>query len=622
MHPSNGAQRSLVDLSLLLMLVTLWLLMRGYHGLTGDAQLYAFQALARSQPLLSGDLYLQNVSQDQFTVFSPLYAAAIDLLGLEQAARLLTILFTIWVMGAAWSLANTIAGRNAAWLGTALLLIVAGTYGGSGVFSFSEPFLTARLPAEALVVTGLALHMRGRKWLGLLSAVAAMFIHPLIALPGVLLIVSLWLPRRMVIVGAVSGVGLALAIALAAVNSPAAARFIAVFDPPWLEVVRERSQFLFLQLWSARDWELNGRPFLCLGLVALSLEDPRLRSLSTNATLLGAAGLAVAMIAGSIGPVAILVQGQAWRWVWIGAYLCALFVPAAALRIWTDEKCGPLCVLLLVAGYTFPASNGSVCVLLALILWATRSSIDAKTAIFLRWLTIGLSAALGIWILSKWWANLSSLQIGKIQDLFGSRLMAALIATSVWIYLRSVRRTWGPASVLIVLIAVSVVIWPESFKQAHHYGSPADRLGFRDWTSVIPPTSTVLVAPARDVGAFVWFTLERPNYLAVDQSAGVVFSRATALEVRRRSEVLLPLMDPNWKILSHLRALAGQHKTDATVRPLTSKSLADVCADLQLGFVISPEKVGYDSQRHESTGAWKDWNLYDCNRVRSPEPPT
>ena len=51
-----------------------------------------------------------------------------------------------------------------------------------------------------------------------------------------------------------------------------------------------------------------------------------------------------------------------------------------------------------------------------------------------------------------------------------------------------------------------------------------------------PPTSTVLVAPPRDVGAFVWFTLGRPNYLALDQSAGVVFSRATALEVRRRSD--------------------------------------------------------------------------------------
>jgi hypothetical protein len=126
------------------------------------------------------------------------------------------------------------------------------------------------------------------------------------------------------------------------------------------------------------------------------------------------------------------------------------------------------------------------------------------------------------------------------------------------------------------------------------------------------------VTPPRDVGAFVWFTLSRPNYLAVDQSSGAVFSRATALEVRRRSEVLLPLMDPDWKILTSLRAESGSgHKNKATTRPLTHENLIQVCADPQLGFVISPDKVGFDPLRHDHGGAWKDWNLYDCRTVRS-----
>ncbi len=82
--------------------------------------------------------------------------------------------------------------------------------------------------------------------------------------------------------------------------------------------------------------------------------------------------------------------------------------------------------------------------------------------------------------------------------------------------------------------------------------------------------ATVLVAPTRDVGAFVWFTLGRPNYLALDQSAGVVYSRETALEVQSRSEMLLPLMDPTWKILTSLQAQAGSgRKSEAGIRPLT-----------------------------------------------------
>src|ERR1700675_409309 len=142
MHtPSMGTPSKLTALALAFMWVTLWLLMRGYHGLTGDAQIYALQALARLHPQLATDLYLQNTSQDQFTVFSPFYAACIALLGLETAARLLTVLFTVWLMGAAWSVARAISNRDGAWLAVALLLIVAGDYGGSGVFQISEQFL-------------------------------------------------------------------------------------------------------------------------------------------------------------------------------------------------------------------------------------------------------------------------------------------------------------------------------------------------------------------------------------------------------------------------------------------------------------------------------------------------
>ena len=152
MHLSSpGIQAKIKTAALALMLVTLWLLMLGYHGLTGDGQIYAFQALARIHPQLATDLYLQNTSQDQFTIFSPLYAWIIANLGLESAARLLIVIFTAWLLMAAWSLVRAVAGRDAAWLAAAFLLIVAGDYGGSGVFRISEQFVTARLPAEALM---------------------------------------------------------------------------------------------------------------------------------------------------------------------------------------------------------------------------------------------------------------------------------------------------------------------------------------------------------------------------------------------------------------------------------------------------------------------------------------
>src|SRR6266403_921767 len=115
MHSSNlGFQSKFATLPLALMLVTLWLALHGYHGLTGDGQIYAFQAFAMLYSQFAADLYLQNTSQDQFTLFSPLYAWCISLLGLENAARLLSLLFTLWFLAAAWIFASAVTGRDTA----------------------------------------------------------------------------------------------------------------------------------------------------------------------------------------------------------------------------------------------------------------------------------------------------------------------------------------------------------------------------------------------------------------------------------------------------------------------------------------------------------------------------
>jgi hypothetical protein len=623
MHPSTGTPSKTAILALAFLLVTLWLLVCGYHGLTGDAQIYAFQALARLHTPLATDLYLQNTSQDQFTVFSPFYASCIRLLGLEDAGRLLTVIFTIWLLGAAWSVARAVGGRDAAWLGAAFLVIVAGDYGGSGVFRISEQYLTARLPAEALIATALACHLRGRKGLSFLLAAGALVVHPLIALPGLLLLLCMSSSPRLIVLAGFAGFVATVGIAVLAIALPAGIHGLTTMDAAWAEVVRERSQFLFLQLWSVRDWEVNTRPFLYLGFTVIAVPDRRIRTLCTAAALVGAAGLAVAWIGGALGPVAILVQGQAWRWVWISIFVSVLLLPEVALKIWRDHACGPLCVVLLVSGWILPVDVGTACVSLALAVWVMRSRFKALEACF-RWAATALGIAIMVWISTKSWAiaipasGRALLGAAQIRDVFGLRVPALLFGTLVWWGVRSSRTVWMPMLTAVLLAALSLFVWPASFKDSHVITSGADVSEFADWSNAIPPTSTVLVAPPRDVGGFVWFTLQRPNYLAVDQSAGVVFSRATSMEVRRRSEVLLPLMEPNWKILTRLRARSGGAGNNGTAtRPLTPKILIQVCTDPQLGFVISREKVAFEPLTHEHEGAWKDWNLYDCRKVRS-----
>jgi hypothetical protein len=627
-HSSNlGFHSKFANLAHVLMLVTIWLALHGYHGLTGDGQIYAFQAFARLHPQLTADLYLQNTSQDQFTLFSPPYAWWIGLLGLEHAARLLTLFFSIWFLAASWSFVVAVAGRRAAWLAVGFLLIVAGDYGGAGVFQILDPSLTARLPAEALIITALGCHVRGMTQLGLGLALGALFIHPLMALPGILLLVCLSLPLRVVVIGASGGVFATLALAVVAVNRPAASLALTVMDAPWLDVVRERSQFLFLQLWSLHDWNVNAQPFISLAFTALAVKDHRVVKLCAAAALVGAAGLAVAFIGGSVGPVALLVQGQAWRWVWITVFIGAALVPFTILEAWRDVRCGSLCALLLLSSWILPAV-GMACATLAIIFWSIRAHVAARLAVLFRWASVVLGVAISIWILTKFGPTVSPATAGsgraslggavQVQNMFALRIPAVLLGVLVW-WGTSTRRTKGvPMLLSAMLIAISAYTFPAAFKQHHTLAAAADVHEFEDWANVIPPNSTVLVTPPRDVGAFVWFTLGRPNYLALDQSTGVVFSRATSLEVRRRSEVLLPLMNPDWMILTSLRAESGsERRNDAVTRPLTHENLIQVCADPQLGFVISPDTVGFDPMRHDHAGAWKDWNLYDCRTVRS-----
>ena len=144
----------------------LWSLRHHYLGLGGDARLYAVQALARIHPNLSGDLYLQNASQDSYTLFSSLYAPFIGLIGLGNAALTLTLAFKVMFFAACWLLARRLVDGPCAFLSVALLILIPGVYGAFGVFQYAEDWLTARSAAEALVVTAITCSLAGGRLLG------------------------------------------------------------------------------------------------------------------------------------------------------------------------------------------------------------------------------------------------------------------------------------------------------------------------------------------------------------------------------------------------------------------------------------------------------------------------
>jgi hypothetical protein len=623
--------RLMVDICLVLLLVTLWPLIHRYKGLGGDAELYAVQALAKIHPNLAGDVFLQNRSQDSYTVFSPLYAWCVHWLGLRDAAMTLFIVLKIWFFAAAWALTRELFDRRSAFLSTASVMVIAGSYGGYSVFNYSEDWLTARTLAEPMVISAVLLYFRNWKTSAFLVAFAALFVHPLLALPGLALLVALSLPLPIAAAGAALGVFAALAAALYSLNQPSDVGMLSIMDADWLEVVRERSVFLFPQHWRASDWEMNIQPFVSLAISGVVLRDSRIQKLCIAVALVGATGLVIGLVASTIGPVGLLLQGQAWRWIWIARFAAVILLATTLLKLWRDEKCGPLCAVLTLLGWTFSPVDGSACLAAALMLWSTRRHVTDRAAVYVRWAAIVLAGVALAWVVANSWSILSSpapesglepILVIKLRNIFGLGVISIALAwwLAYWVDGTSSRAL--PAALSAVLLICCLLVYPGTFRVYMREGSAEQIAEFSDWRRAIGPDDTVLVLPQHNSATFAWFTLERPSYLSVDQSAGVVFSRATALEVRRRSKVLSPLMEPDWKLLSGKTSIRpGGETANKGAKVLTRDGLIGICRDPKLKFVVARESLGFDPIVHTHVGSWKDWNLYDCRRVHDGVPP-
>lgn len=609
-------------LGLLLSLCALWTLTHHYQGLAKDGEIYAVQAMSRLHPYLATDVYLANTSQDSFTIFSPLFATLIRWLGLIGASTTLFALCTALHLGAAWSWMRRLFDARRAYLTVALLIATTLPYGAYRIFHVSEDYLTARSLAEGLVVLSVALQARNRFAAAVVVAIAALFVHPLMAFPGALLIGCLAVRERTALLLFAAGLLASVALCALSASGHAPAGFLQPMDPSWLEVVIERSQFLFLRYWTRSDFEVQLTPFLSLVLTYCVISDARVRKLCFAAALVGLSGLAVAAVAGAIGPIPLLLQGQAWRWTWIASLVACCLVVPCALELWGKGGMQRLCALLFLCGWIFEPVDSNLAIAGALILWLGRERLPVS-----GWL---LRVAVAVFIgIALAWSLANVLQLlhansleehatfGPIAvaiEIFGMHMVALGFALGCWLLFQRNR----PAAAFFALLLGGLFAWmlPNSLLKVTGFDLVRTRDEYRDWREAIPETSSVLQLPSSKTAGFVWITLERTSYSTVSQSAGVVFSPKTASEIRRRSEILRPVMQPDWRILSQIRKAEAGKGSDEVNPPLTAQSLTEICRDPQLGFVMAKEDVGFSPIRHTHYGAHKDWNLYDCRKVR------
>jgi hypothetical protein len=536
--------------SLLLSCVLAAVLLHSYGGIVHDARLYTLQALARLNPVSLGqDVFLRFGSQDSFTIFSPIYAAAIQSMGAEPAAALLTFLLQLLVVGAAFFLAKTVMPAFEASIGAIVLVSIPGDYGTDQVFTCIEAFITSRMAAEACVLGALAAAMANRRTLTVLLATAAALFHPIMATAGLVA-----LAYRFVVVTRRTRVAL-WASASCAVLLFSAALLMPEgkwgrFDPLWLKLVADRSPYLFLRYWTLSSWGAAAVSATTLLLGYLALPDSRARSLCHIALVTVTFGFAVTLIAVDALHIVLVTQLQPWRCQWLGVVISALTLPLIASTLWQRGTTSRATALFLASAWIFASDQ------FALLACATALTCQfsgprltlnsAKTFLYGAW---GMMAIALTWRIAS---NLTFSYTYSLNDHLKTPLKHLIsfchdgLVPVVLLYCvaRFLSEAGRMRSLLIYACCavVGAIILPGIFAQwTRQDVSSSLRAKYETWRSIIPPGSQVYWPQSPE---YSWMLLDRPNYISSVQSAGVLFSRATAIELQHRAESLRQFVAP------------------------------------------------------------------------------
>ena len=537
-------------LAWLLFIVASWMLLHLYEGLRHDAIMYSMQGLAHVHPeYWAHDVFLRFGSQDQFSVFAPLYARFIGWFGLEPAAELLTAIAEVAFFVAAWRLARLLLPERQALMGMFLLVALPGTYGSIDIFHVVEDFITPRLLAEALVLFAIVGWLTQRRVLALLFMTIALLVHPLMAATGVAL--CLWLslvqPRpRLALLLAVIALAALTLIGLTARGPPLR------FDDFWYQISPSALSYLLIHRWANYVWGLTLAPLLLLAAGSALLDAQPARRVAQAALGIGVAGIALTAYGGDLLHITLIIQGQPWRCMWLSVAIAFVLLPRIVQQLWQRNDFGRAVVMVLLAQCLLVDEHYSapLALLSALLLWLTLRAGSRISERHQRLALYGASLVLALALTVVLSELLMALRVSyfpheqyaapvwakRIREATHSGL-AVFLALGLFLWATWPRRNRWSAPLLIVLCAASCcAMVPMSYQAWSRVTyDPAEKLLFADWREKIPPDTEVLF-PENPL--FTWIVLERPSYMSGAQATSGLFSRSAAMFMFGRAQAL------------------------------------------------------------------------------------
>jgi hypothetical protein len=235
-----------------------------------------------------------------------------------------------------------------------------------------------------------------------------------------------------------------------------------------------------------------------------------------------------------------------WRAHWVLHVLAILLAPAAAFALWQRGRGARIAAACVMASCCFgraelPASAALAA--LALVLETAERRVPGwMSERGLRIALVAVAAAAACGLLFDMQAKL------PLEYLRGAALgwrdyipaLASLgvllpLAAVWWLFAHS---RFAPAAAFAAALglAAGVAVWDGRVSWSRFVEQdPAPVAAFRQ---ALPPGAQVFW-PAPSSPA--WLVLRRPNWFSVDQGAGIVFNRATAIEYAARGQVALDL---------------------------------------------------------------------------------
>ena len=609
-----------------LWIVALYFICNPYRGVRHDAVLYFGQMQLHLTPgWLQGDLFFLSNSQDRYSIFSTIFAPALQALGLSSAEIVILLSLHALFLFATWQLTAGMAATTR-WCALGLALVLPHFYSSRHRFAFTEPFLTARSLAEPFAVLTLAWLVRGRLALALAAAVLATISHPLIALPA-------WLVGWRLLCAQDRRWNWAALLALPVVMLAwlQVAPFGALahsYDADWFETVKQADSFVFVTSWQIADWEQLAFDAGLLWLCARDASLPLGRL--ARATLVVTIGCLVASAIGvDLLHNILLTQLQLWRATWIAHLVAMLSLGPLLTGLWKQGGKGRLAVFAILLGAVTISSTlhtGWVTGLMAFGAVALAESRVVVSAVVLR---IGIAACVVAALLISGLVAMSQhdqlsmgldsgILIGRASAIPSalSALVLAVALLGLWPLLRPGRIAAGcSAGCMAVLLVAGISQWDQRNDWARYVeqnqGQP------HPFAALIPVDKTVYWP---DDLLASWALLGRSSFYNAPQMSGTLFSRETSATGMERRDAVGPLVIQSRLCLS-IVAAGLTTTTLADCKP-TDIAVHDVChlKNVHPDFIVLNSPIQAPPQaswHHPSPDASEPAGhfLYECSKI-------